>query len=171
MTPEGPPGTVTVSVAPGTSGPLAWYSSNDGDSTAQMPATGGLRVGIGLFGARSVENCTVMVEPAATLVPVGETDETVRAGGGLAEVAAAWLLCRRSKATNPPAARMRTTTMTVTITHRRGPFLVRTCSPDMPSGILQGRRDAQRRSSAFISCVISESRLSSVTLDPPDSRT
>ncbi len=89
MTPEGPPGTVTVSVAPGTSGPVAWYSSNDGDSTAQAPATGGLSVGIGLFGARSVENCTVMVEPAATLAPVGETDETVRAGGGLAEVAAA----------------------------------------------------------------------------------
>ena len=54
-----------------------------------MPATGGLSVGSGLLGARSVENCTVMVEPAATLVPVGETDETVSAGGGLAEVAAA----------------------------------------------------------------------------------
>ena len=89
MTPEGPPGTVTVSVAPGTSGPVAWYSSNDGDSTAQLPATGGLSVGSGLLGARSVENCTVMVEPAATLVPVGETEETVSAGGGLAEVAAA----------------------------------------------------------------------------------
>ena len=82
MTPEGPPGTVTVSVAPGTSGPVAWYSSNDGDSTAQLPATGGLSVGRGLLGARSVENCTVMVEPAATLVPVGEIEETVSAGGG-----------------------------------------------------------------------------------------
>ena len=49
----GPPGTVTVSVAPGTSGPLAWYSSNDGDNTAHEPATGGLSVGMGLPGARS----------------------------------------------------------------------------------------------------------------------
>ena len=32
-----------------------------------------------------------MVEPAATLVPVGETEATVRAGRGAAEVAAAWL--------------------------------------------------------------------------------
>ena len=89
MTPEGPPGTVTVSVAPGTSGPVAWYSSSDGDSTAHEPATGGLSVGSGLFGARSVENCTVIVEPAATLVPVGETEATLSAGGGVVGVAAA----------------------------------------------------------------------------------
>src|SRR5580692_3479382 len=99
MTPDGPPGTVTVSVAPGTSGPVAWYSNSDGDSTAQAPVTGGLSLGIGLFGARSVENCTVMVEPAATLAPVGETDETVRAGGGVAGVAAACPLCMRSTVT------------------------------------------------------------------------
>ena len=78
----GPPGTVMVSVAPGTSGPVAWYSSSDGDSTAHAPGTGGLRVGIGLPGARSVESCTVMVDPAATLVPVGVTEVTVRATGG-----------------------------------------------------------------------------------------
>ena len=64
-------------------------NTKDGDSTAQLPATAGLSVGSGLLGARSVENCTVMVEPAATLVPVGETEETGSAGGGLAEVAAA----------------------------------------------------------------------------------
>ena len=80
---------MTVSVAPGTSGPTAWYSSNDGDSTAHEPATGGLSVGMGLPGARSVENCTVMVDPAATLAPVGETDATVSAGGGVDGVAAA----------------------------------------------------------------------------------
>ncbi len=71
---------MTVSVAPGTSGPLAWYSSNDGDNTAHEPATGGLSVGIGLPGARSVENCTVTVEPAATLAPVGETDRDGEGG-------------------------------------------------------------------------------------------
>src|ERR1700728_1628356 len=138
MTPDAPPGTVMVSVAPGTSGPLAWYSSNDGDSTAHVPVTAGLSVGIGLFGARSVEKCTVMVDPAATLVPVGETDETVRAGGGAAEVAEAWLLCIRSTATKPPAAMMSTATHTVTMTHRRVPFPVRACSPDITCGILQG---------------------------------
>ncbi len=82
-----------VSVAPGTSGPVAWYSSSDGDNTAHEPATGGLSVGIGLPGARSVENWTVTVEPAATLAPVGETESTVecgrrgrRRGGGLVAV-------------------------------------------------------------------------------------
>ena len=79
-TPVAPPGTVTVSVAPGTSGPEASYWRTDGDRTAQVPATGGLKVGIGLPGARSVENCTEMVDPAATLVPVGDTETTVRAG-------------------------------------------------------------------------------------------
>src|ERR1700722_1279930 len=88
-TPEEPPGTVMVSVAPGTNGPVAWYSSNDGDNTAQLPATGGLSVGIGLPGARSVENWTVTVEPAATLAPVGETESTVSAGGGADGVAEA----------------------------------------------------------------------------------
>ena len=95
-TPDGPPGTVTVTVPSGTSGPLAWYSSSDGDSTAHVPATGGVSVGMGLPGARSVENCTATVEPAETLAPVGETDVTVRAGGGAAGVAEAWLLCIRS---------------------------------------------------------------------------
>ena len=79
-TPPAPPGTVTVSVAPGTSGPVAWYSSSAGESTAQAPGTAGFRVGMGLSGARSVENSTEMAAPAATLVPVGETDDTVRAG-------------------------------------------------------------------------------------------
>ena len=80
-----------VSVAPGTSGPVAWYCSSDGDSTAHEPGTAGLRVGIGLPGARSVENCTAMVDPAATFVPVGVTEVTVRATGGAVGVAAAWL--------------------------------------------------------------------------------
>ena len=35
--PPAPPGTVIVSVAPGTSGPVAWNCSSDGDSTAQEP--------------------------------------------------------------------------------------------------------------------------------------
>ena len=51
---------------------------------------------MGLPGARSVENCTATVEPADTLAPVGETEVTVRAGGGAAGVAEAWLLCVRS---------------------------------------------------------------------------
>jgi len=81
-------------VAPGTSGPDAWYCRTDGDSTAQVPATGGLTVGMGLPGPRSVENCTEMVDPAATLVPVGDTETTLSAGGGAVGVAAAWLKCR-----------------------------------------------------------------------------
>src|ERR1700722_8964556 len=88
-TPEAPPGTVTVSAAPGTSGPLAWYSSSEGDSTAHTPATGGVSVGMGLPGARLVENCTATVDPAATLAPDGDTDTTVRAGGGADGVAEA----------------------------------------------------------------------------------
>jgi hypothetical protein len=80
---------VRVSVAPGTSGPVAWYSSKDGDKTAHVPATGGLSVGMGLPGARSVENWTITVEPADTLAPVGETESTVSAGGGADGVAAA----------------------------------------------------------------------------------
>ena len=76
MTPVGPPGTVSVSVAPGTSGPGGLYWSSDGDSTAQEPATGGLSVGIGLLGASAVESSTAIVEPAATLVPVGEVETT-----------------------------------------------------------------------------------------------
>jgi hypothetical protein len=84
----------------------------------------------------------VMVDPAATPVPVGETDETVSAGGGAAEVAEAWLLCIRSTATNPPAATMSTATHTVTMTHRRLLVSARACSPDITSGILQGKAQA-----------------------------
>src|SRR6516165_8592494 len=83
MMPPDPPGTVTVSVAPGTSGPVASYWSSEGDSTAQDPATGGLSVGRGLLGARAVERWTEIVDPATTFVPVGVTDATVNAGGGL----------------------------------------------------------------------------------------
>ena len=95
---------------------------------------------MGLPGARAVENWTVTVEPAATLAPVGVTDATVRAGGGAAGVAEAWLLCSRSTATKPPAARTSTRTPTVTMSHRRGPLLVRTCSPDIAAGILLGKK-------------------------------
>ena len=69
-------------MAPGTSGPdRLVLEQGRGQSTAHAPATGGVRVGIGLPGARSVENWTEIVEPAATLAPVGETEATVRAGG------------------------------------------------------------------------------------------
>jgi hypothetical protein len=81
-TPDEPPGTVIVSDAPGIRGPVAWYCSSDGDSTAHAPATGGVSVGMGLSGARSVENCTAIVEPAETPDPDGVVERTLRAGGG-----------------------------------------------------------------------------------------
>src|SRR5271165_5720142 len=135
-TPLAPPGTVIVSVAPGTSGPVAWNSSNDGDSAAHAPATGGLRVGMGLPGARSVENCTEMVDPAATFVPVGVTPVTVRATGGAVGVAEAWLARSFSTRTKPAAATTTAATQAKRITHRRRPPLL-TWSPDMADGILQ----------------------------------
>jgi hypothetical protein len=127
-----------VSVAPGTSGPVGTYCRREGESTAQDPATAGLKVGMGLPGAKFVENSTEMVEPATTLVPVGETDATVRAGGGALGVAAA-CVPRCSTATKPPAARRSATAQTVNTTHRRGRFCVAACSPElMASGILPG---------------------------------
>ena len=137
--PLDPPGTVIVSVAPGTSGPVAWYWSSDGDSTAQLPATGGSRVGMGALGARSVENCTEMVEPAATLEPVGDMDTTLRAGGGAVGLAEAGENRTWTATTSPAAATTSATTQMVGITHHRLPFACRTCPPwAMAGGILPG---------------------------------
>ena len=124
-------------MAPGTSGPEAWYCRTDGDSTAQVPATGGLTVGIGLPGPRSVENCTEMVDPAATLLPVGDTETTLSAGGGAVGVAAAWLKCRLVT-TTAAAATTSTAAPTVRITHHRVPLRLRTCSPVMAAELYLG---------------------------------
>src|SRR6185437_4096032 len=125
-----PPGTVMVSDAPGTSGPLAWYCNSEGDRTAHDPATGGFREGIGLLGARSVENCTEIVEPASTLVPLGETEVTAKAGGGGVGFAPA-LVPKCSTATNPLAARRTATAQTVSTIQVRDRFLLAACSPEL----------------------------------------
>lgn len=80
-----------VSVAPGTSGPLAWYWSKVGESTDHAPGTAGLKVGIGLPGASGVENRTAMVEPPATPEPDGDVEITVSGGGGGSGVADAFV--------------------------------------------------------------------------------
>src|ERR1039458_7850281 len=169
-TPVGPLGTVTVSVAPGTSGPVAWNWSSDGDSTAQDPATAGVRVGMGLPGARSVENCTEMVDPAATFAPVGDTDATVRATGGAVGVAEASLSRAWSITTKPPAASTSAAAHTATITHARRPFLWRTWSPDMTVDST-GSSGHYRPNSPLNAAMMAERRSWSVTLVPSDSRT
>jgi len=120
---------VIVSDAPGTSGPLASYCNIEGDRTTQDPGTGGFNVGMGLLGARSVENCTEMVEPASTLVPFGETEVTVRGGGGVVGFAPA-LVPKWSTATKPPAARTTTTAQMVTTIHVRDRLILAACSPE-----------------------------------------
>ena len=121
---------MTVSVAPGTSGPVAWYSSSDGDSTAQLPATGGLSVGMRAAGREVVENCTVMVEPAATLAPVGETDET-SAPEGAADGGSGLVAVHAVDGDEATGRDGHDDHATARISHRRVPLLGRACSPDM----------------------------------------
>ena len=81
-----------------------------------------------------------MVDPAATLAPVGETEATVSAGGGAVGVAAAWLLCSWSTATKPPAATTSDDGDTDD-SDQPAPWdrcRVRACSPAMAAGILPG---------------------------------
>jgi pyruvate/2-oxoglutarate dehydrogenase complex dihydrolipoamide acyltransferase (E2) component len=90
-------------------------------------------VGIGLFGARSVEKWTEMVDPATTFVPVGETVATVSAGGGFGGVPEAWVFRKWATAAKPPAATASAAAQMATITQPRGRFRARTCDPaDMP---------------------------------------
>ena len=77
---------------------------------------------MGLPGARSVENCTEIVDPAATLVPVGDTDDTVSATGGAVGVAEASLSRTWSITAKPAVARTSAAAQTATTTHTRGPF-------------------------------------------------
>ncbi len=76
---------------------------------------------MGLPGARSVENCTEIVDPAATFVPVGVTDATVSAGGGAVGVAAASSSRAWSITAKPAAARTSAAAHTPTIDPDPGP--------------------------------------------------
>src|SRR5271170_6653176 len=73
---------------------------------------------MGLPGARSLENWTEMVEPSATLVPVGVVDTTVSALGG-DDGAADALSCDRFTRTRPPATRARHSAASATNNHTR----------------------------------------------------
>ena len=137
--PSTPPGTVMVSTVPGTSGSLASYCTSEGDSAAHRPGTSGDKVGIGLLGARSVENCTEMVDALSTLLPVGAVCTTVRSGGGLATVAEATGEGGRETRIKPTAARPRTR-VEAPMTHRRAPVRSRlgACFPEaMETGVYQ----------------------------------
>ncbi len=66
--PPEPPGIERVSVAEGTNGAVAENCSCVGVTLAQFPATGGERVGSGLFTARGSDRVTASVAPGSTLV-------------------------------------------------------------------------------------------------------
>ena len=160
-------------------GPSRWHRGpagrtpgirEGGDSTAQVPATGGLSVGMGLLGARLVENWTVIVEPAATFVPVGDTEVTVSAGGGAVGVADAWVFMW-STARRPPAATTTTAAQTMRINQRRGIRRWHACSPGMSPAILLGSSRAYRSNSVPIALRMDKRRPWSVILVPSDSRT
>ena len=87
-----------------------------------------------------------------------------RGGGGLVDVQ--W-----STATKPPAATTSTATHTVRITHRRGPLRLRDVLPSHGSGILPGSEQGLKSQFGPIAAMMAESRPSSVTLVPSDSRT
>ena len=125
---------VSVSLAPGTSGPVAWYWSSEGDRTTHAPATGGSSVGSGVLGARSVENWTEIVEPAATLFPVGEVVTTLSAGGGLLGLAEAGVFRTCTNTTSPAAATASAAAQAARMTHRCGPLSGRACSPELIAG-------------------------------------
>jgi len=63
-----PAGTVTVSVPAGTRGAVATKEKASGVTTCQVPATAGVRVGVGEWGSRGLENWTVMVASVGTWV-------------------------------------------------------------------------------------------------------
>jgi hypothetical protein len=138
-----------VSTVPGTRGSVAWYCRSEGDSAAHRPGTAGDSVGIGLFGARSVENCTEMVDALSTLLPVGAVCTTVSRGGGFAVVADATGAWGREITMNPIAATPRTK-VEVPMTHRRAPvrFVLGECLPvAMGRGVYQwvyGFKQAER---------------------------
>src|SRR5580658_1446619 len=127
--PAAPPGMVSVSVVPGTRGPVAWYCSTLGERTCQAPAMGGESVGSGLPGPRAVEKVTEIVEPAATLSPVGEKVATVKGAGGAAMEAAADIPRFRATRTRPPATRITTSAPTPMNHQTCPPVRGRTCSP------------------------------------------
>ena len=94
---------------------------------------------MGLPGARSVENCTEIVEPAATLAPVGDTDTTVRAAGGgrrrgrrLVEVQMVGR--HQTGAGDDEHGQAHDEDRSTSV----GPMRRRTCSPDIAAGILLG---------------------------------
>ncbi len=108
-----------VSTVPGTSGAVAWYCRSEGDRTAHWPATGGDSVGMGLPGARSVENWTEIVASLATLSPVGAVLTTLKArvGRPSRRTPPRWWL--RGTRTNPAAATA-SANAPARMTHRRG---------------------------------------------------
>src|SRR5580658_8176514 len=146
---------------------------SEGDSTAHCPATAGVSAGMGLFGARSVENWTEMVASPATLSPLGVVLNTVNGVGGAAVVADAEVLCERRIDAYPAAATANVRAPTKKI-HRRvllGSFL-RECFPvAMARRILPVDLAAQPRTEAQIAAVIWSRRPVSVTLCPMSSRT
>ena len=79
--PVGPPGIVSDSWEPGTSGPLATNCRSSAESCDQLPATAGENDGIGLVGASGVERSTVIVADGTTLVaPVAGVVPTTSSG-------------------------------------------------------------------------------------------
>lgn len=86
VTPPGPAGIEIVSVAEGTRGAVATNERVVGVRSSQVPATGGVSVGVGVCRARGVENSTDTVASLGTAVvpPAGVTDVTVRGLTGVA---------------------------------------------------------------------------------------
>jgi hypothetical protein len=83
FSPVGPEGMVTVSPDDGTKGLVGWKTSVVGVMCCHVPATGGVRVGIGVFAASGVETFTVMVLSEATLAAASAGVVLITVSGAL----------------------------------------------------------------------------------------